>query len=343
MDTLGRLAGDHGLIDQIGVSPDGLQERYLYSADMVFRYVFGRWWGDADLATSAVWVLLNPATGDTEQRHRPTLQRCISWSRAAGYTGLVIVNLFAFRDTNPQNLRAVVDPVGPVNDEVLRVITKAGAQTIAAWGGHGRLRGRSAQVGPLLDSPMCLGVTRRGEPRHPLYIPADTPLVPWLPLRTAVDSQSEEWTADLLQTSAAAVKRLRAAIDTVKGLSETGRPAVRCSPPRGDGSAADPLVLAYPHYDEGVTQLIAALQAANAQPVFEWMGWDGFRRYPGGEGLAQAPVADAMRMVTAIVRGERFCDGTISKAVEDGSLLASAERVMTALDEHLKKANDEGL
>lgn len=47
-------------------------------------------------------------------------------------------------------------------------------------------------------------------------------------------------------------------------------------------------------------------------------------------------------MVTGIVRGERFCDGTISKAIEDGSLLASAERVMTALDEHLKKANDEG-
>lgn len=91
MDTLGRLAGDHRLIDQMGLSPEGLQERYLFSPDMVFRYVFGRWWGDPDLATSAIWVLLNPATGDTEQRPRPTLQRCISWSRAAGYTGLVIV------------------------------------------------------------------------------------------------------------------------------------------------------------------------------------------------------------------------------------------------------------
>jgi hypothetical protein len=306
---------------------------------MVFRYAFGRWWGDADLATTVVWVLLNPATGDTELRHRPTLQRCVARSRTAGYTGLVIVNLFAFRDTNPRNLRMVDDAVGPANDEVLRVVTKAGAQTIAAWGGHGRLRGRSAQVGPLLDSPMCLGVTRRGEPRHPLYIPADTKLVPWLPIRSVSDPQSEELAAALFQAPPPAAARLRAALEVVKGLRDESRPAVGWAPPRGDGSATDPLVLSYPVYDDGVQQLIEALQAVNAQPVFDWMAWDGSRRYPGGEGLAQAPVADAMRLVTVIVRGERFCDGTIAKAIENGSLLACSERIIAALDEHLTKAS----
>lgn len=178
-DIFARLAADNDLKDWDGSSPDGLTERYLYSSDMVFRYAFGRWWGDTGLATTAVWVLLNPATGDTEQRHRPTLERCISRSRAAGHTGLVIVNLFAFRHTDPRSLRTASDPVGPANDEALRVLTAAGAQTIAAWGGHGRLSGRSAQVGPLLDSPLCLGVTRQGEPRHPLYMPGNAPLIPW--------------------------------------------------------------------------------------------------------------------------------------------------------------------
>ena len=182
-DTLARLASDNDLVDQVGLSPEGLTERYLYSPDMMFRYAFGRWWGNTDLATTAIWVLLNPATGDTEKRHRPTLVRCISRSRAAGHTGLVIVNLFAFRDTNPRNLRTAPDVIGPANDDVLRVITKAGAQTIAAWGGHGRLKGRSGHVGPLLASPMCLGTTQRGETRHPLYISADTQLVPWVPVR----------------------------------------------------------------------------------------------------------------------------------------------------------------
>ena len=68
----------------------------------------------------------------------------------------------------------------------LRVITNAGAQTIAAWGGHGRLQGRSGRVGPLLGSPMCLGITQRGELRHPLYISADTELVPWVPVHPIV-------------------------------------------------------------------------------------------------------------------------------------------------------------
>lgn len=185
IDTLARLASDNDLADRVGRSPEGLTERYLYSSDMVFRYAFGRWWGNTELATTAIWVLLNPATGDTEQRHRPTLERCISRARAAGHTGLVIVNLFAFRNTDPRSLRTACDAIGPANDEVLRVITTAGAQTIAAWGGSGRLNGRSAQVGPLLDSPMCLGTTQGGEPRHPLYVAADTQLLPWVPLSPA--------------------------------------------------------------------------------------------------------------------------------------------------------------
>jgi len=181
-DDFAGLAERHGLSDCAGVSPDGLPERYLYSPDMVFRYAFGRWWGSTDLETTAIWVLLNPATGDTERRPRPTLGRCIARSRAIGATGLLIVNLFAFRSTDPRKLRTAGDPVGPANDDVLRILTSGGMHTIAAWGSHGALHGRSTQVGHLLSAPSCLGVTGRGEPRHPLYVPADAPLVPWPPV-----------------------------------------------------------------------------------------------------------------------------------------------------------------
>jgi len=332
-DTFARLASDNDLEDQVGLSPEGLTERYLYSSDMVFRYAFGRWWGSTDLATTAVWVLLNPATGDTEQRHRPTLERCISRSRAAGHTGLVIVNLFAFRDTNPRNLRNARDAVGPFNDEVLRLITTAGAQTIAAWGGHGRLGGRSGQVGPLLDSPMCLGMTQRGEPRHPLYVAGETPLVPWVPLRPAPDPENEKLRTVLLQATPGARKRLRAALGVVKSLTAECRHGVAWSPVTGEGSSADPLALSFPEYDAAFEELVEALLAAGAQPVFDWMNWDGCRLYPGGGGLAGAPVADAMRLITVIIRGERFCDGSIAKAIEDGSLVAATERIIAALDE----------
>jgi hypothetical protein len=180
-DVFDRLAADHGLEDRESRSPDGFPERYLYSSDMAFRYAFGRWWEDVDLATTTVWVLLNPATGDTEKRPRPTLGRCIARSRQLGATGLLIVNLFAFRHTDPRILRFADNPVGPANDEVLRAFTRAAARTVVAWGSHGTLHGRSTEVGPLLSEPLCLGTTKHGEPRHPLYVPADAELVPWVP------------------------------------------------------------------------------------------------------------------------------------------------------------------
>ncbi len=179
MDLFSKLAAANDLKDLSGTSSDGLPERYLYSPDDVYRYAFGRWWGAPDLETSAVWVLLNPATGDTQQRRRPTLDRCITWSKAAGHTGLVIVNIFGFRATAPRDLRHAKDPIGPVTNEALQLFTGEGAQTIVAWGAHGSLMKRSSEVTPLLDSPMCLGTTRLGEPRHPLYVPGVVRLSPW--------------------------------------------------------------------------------------------------------------------------------------------------------------------
>lgn len=128
------LAARHGLKERKGVSPEGLPERYLYSPDMAYRYGFGRRWGDEDLAITDVWVLLNPATGDTEQRRRPTLERCIYRNRDAGRSGLVIVNLFAHRHTDSKTLQQVADPVGPANDDALRRLTTAATRTIVAWG-----------------------------------------------------------------------------------------------------------------------------------------------------------------------------------------------------------------
>jgi hypothetical protein len=92
----------------------------------------------------------------------------------------LIVNLFAHRHTDPKVLRHVADPVGPANGDVLRQLTAAAMRTIVAWGAGGGLQGRSRAVAPLLDQPLCLGTTRRGEPRHPLYVAGDAPLKPWI-------------------------------------------------------------------------------------------------------------------------------------------------------------------
>ena len=89
------------------------------------------------------------------------------------------MNLFAHRDTSPRALQTAAEPIGPANDHVLEVLTRAGARTIAAWGSGGNLYDRSSQVARLLDHPLCLGTTRLGQPRHPLYVSRETTLVPW--------------------------------------------------------------------------------------------------------------------------------------------------------------------
>jgi hypothetical protein len=146
-----------------------------------YRYLLWRTWGEA--APRLLWVLLNPSTAD-ERADDPTLRRCTAFSRAWGYGGVEIANLFAFRTPHPQQLRQPSDPVGSENDRYLVAgATRAGG-IVAAWGADGGYQGRDQVVLALLarhaSQPlMCLGTTRNGSPRHPLYIAGSTILMPY--------------------------------------------------------------------------------------------------------------------------------------------------------------------
>jgi hypothetical protein len=142
-----------------------------YSDDRRYRWSFRRRWGPGG---SVCWVGLNPGTGDSDGKPRPTLRKMVAWTQRWGGGEIVIVNLFAFRTTNPKELytaaRDGIDIVGDRNDEAIRTATADAFRTAAAWGAHGRLLDRGAAVAGLVPRPVCLGVTRRGEPRHPLYV-----------------------------------------------------------------------------------------------------------------------------------------------------------------------------
>lgn len=85
----------------------------------------------------------------------------------------------------------------------------------------------------------------------------------------------------------------------------------------------------YVHYAPAVDRLLGCMAAVGASLVFDWMAWDGAERLRGPTALAAAPVADAVRMVTAIRRAERFAEGSIAATLEDGTLLAAAHRLLT--------------
>lgn len=123
------------------------------------------------------WLMLNPSTANAFDDD-PTIRRCINFSRAWGAGGIVVVNLFALRATNPRALYAdPVGAIGPDNDTFIREVT-AGRRIVAAWGVHGTLAGRDRAVMKLLKGRRveCLGVTNGGNPKHPLYVRGDTVL-----------------------------------------------------------------------------------------------------------------------------------------------------------------------
>ncbi len=130
--------------------------------------------------------MLNPSTADAF-RVDPTITRCIRHAHRWRCGGLVIVNLFALRATNPTALAGHPDPVGPDNDQVITdVLTVAGhGPVIVAWGCDKILRrtGRDAQVVRYLRASgrptEALRITKGGFPQHPLYVPADTTPVPY--------------------------------------------------------------------------------------------------------------------------------------------------------------------
>ena len=85
-----------------------------------------------------------------------------------------MTNIFAWRDTDPRNMRAAADPVGPDNDATIRDGADWADTVIAAWGAHGVHRDRGPQVEAMLrQTPhliYSLGLTKHGHPKHPLYI-----------------------------------------------------------------------------------------------------------------------------------------------------------------------------
>ena len=172
---LEQFARDRGLLFESRPSSSGVSDCYVFSHDMQYRYAFARRW--ATCGPLVLWIGVNPAKGDTEKRRRPTLDRCIDWSKSWGAAGLVFANLFAARHNKPSELRSMTDPIGQHNDDALIAISAIAWRTVAAWGNDGQLLNRSKAVANFLNNPVCLGFTSSGQPRHPLYVKNGTKLV----------------------------------------------------------------------------------------------------------------------------------------------------------------------
>ncbi|MEM9350478.1 MAG: DUF1643 domain-containing protein [Pseudomonadota bacterium] len=152
----------------------------VYSDCERYRYMLTRVWEPG--GRKALFIMLNPSTA-TEVQNDPTVERCERRARALGFGAFRVLNIFAWRDTDPKKMRAATDPVGPANDAAILESLAWADQIIAAWGTHGEHLERGSAVAEMLRAsgrPIYhLGLSKAGHPKHPLYIPYDQQPILW--------------------------------------------------------------------------------------------------------------------------------------------------------------------
>lgn len=157
----------------------------VFSRSRTHRYLLTRRWGRGE---PMVLMMLNPSTADAHIDD-PTIIRATGFARRDGYGGLVVLNLYGLRATDPDTLARADDPVGADNDAMITALTTDPAgPVVAAWGAiayRARHRARTTTVVAGLAARgvrlHCLGRTQDGYPRHPLYLPRTTSLTTWTP------------------------------------------------------------------------------------------------------------------------------------------------------------------
>ena len=144
-----------------------------FSACRRWRYLLWRRWDPA--LPVANFLMLNPSTAD-EWKLDPSCTRARLYAERWGYGALIVTNVFGWRATDPQEMKAVRDPVGRGNDRAILRAARESAIVVCAWGNHGAHRGRSDAVRELLQKAQIearvLRMNAGGEPAHPLYLPA---------------------------------------------------------------------------------------------------------------------------------------------------------------------------
>ncbi len=155
-----------------------------FSPDRVYRYTLWRQWDD--LLTHdridpwhVAFIGLNPSTAD-ESLDDPTIRRCIGFAKSWGFQSMVMLNLFAYRATDPAVMRAAPEPIGAENDEWIKTFALTAVYVVFCWGSGFKVRGDEVRklLAPYAISRKCFGVNKDGEPKHPLYLSKRTELIP---------------------------------------------------------------------------------------------------------------------------------------------------------------------
>lgn len=142
-----------------------------------FRWSLRRSFGDDNRVVC--FVMLNPSTAD-DLHDDPTIRRCIRFAKAWGYSVLSVRNLFPYRATDPKELKAAGYPTGGEKGDLELMVARTADLLVCAWGVNAPAEREAKAMELFGNTPMfCLGTTRDGKPRHPLYVPNSQELIPF--------------------------------------------------------------------------------------------------------------------------------------------------------------------
>lgn len=135
-----------------------------------------------------MFLMLNPSTADAE-KDDPTIRRCIGFAKREGRDGIIVINIFAYRTSDPKKLREAfengIDVIGPDNKKHVMKTAMEYGEVVCAWGSSPIAE--DMEWFSVRDLWACgvktydLGRTKAGPPRHPLYVRADQPLLEYAP------------------------------------------------------------------------------------------------------------------------------------------------------------------
>ncbi|GGL57178.1 DUF1643 domain-containing protein [Sporolactobacillus putidus] len=138
-----------------------------FSDDEKYRYLLTKTW-DADKPIAAV-LMLNPSTAEEIKLDR-TIMNLTNYLVDHGFGTLSVINLFAYRSTDPSKLNQAKQDQGQVNDQFILSTCSAADMVIIGWTRNGNIN-RKRQVASLLAHLSCTFKCFRDKegvfPRHP--------------------------------------------------------------------------------------------------------------------------------------------------------------------------------
>lgn len=154
-------------------NPQGVWDA-MFSPGRKYRYALWRIWGSSDKG-KVMFIGLNPSTAD-ESLNDPTIRRCIGFAKDWGYGGMFMCNLFSYVSTDPKALITSGEPLD-INNYWLEKIAECCDKVVFAWGAFKMHKERMLQVAEMFPEAYCIGKSKEGFPKHPLYLAKNSELI----------------------------------------------------------------------------------------------------------------------------------------------------------------------